>query len=396
MFSRKEPDEEENALSELLVVQAEMQRILTPLPTNVRQFAEDLELTRTGLAQDLEAQKEWLKKAFSKTFQDLEDRLQQRHEEVTGSLQNLLRQQDEQQDAVTDQLKVLLNQQGAMAGRLKALEAHNQALSAQLEEHRDDWQSAQDYELRDENAAALGEWCDHVRAELAEFDSCKGMAGLFAQRLHKHMNSLRGLLGKLGNAPDGLEAQLEDLQRVVFAPDLGVFWNDLTPANSTAAQRRQLHLLENATAELRAHVREELRRATGIAMTEIVPGETRFDARLHESSEFLEVPTSDEARHNLIVAVERPGYQKFAPDGSFVLLQTARVRRAVLSQPAHNAPEVAAETVAHSAPEADADAASAAEVGAEPDAERASEPAEENAPALPERADSVRRVRGIL
>ena len=333
LSSRKDFEELDGTLSFLVEKQGDLERLLGALQGEIRrEFSEELALAKNEIQGHSGAQIERLLKGLSKTFQQIVDKLEGQHAEIERELE-ILKAQNFEQAAAQNKMVAALNELRATAGQL----------GEQIEAHHGEWREATDYALRDETPSALREWCDHIADELRGFGDCQGIVRQFAGRLLKTLTVLRALLERTGASAQGFDGQLEELQRALFAPDLGMDWADLTPANSTSVQRRQLLVLENAVREFRAFVREELRRETGIAALEIVPGETRFDARFHESSEFLEVPTSDPARHNLIVSIERAGYIQTAPDGALKLLQSARVRRWVLSAPAvtpHNAPQL--------------------------------------------------------
>ncbi|HEY0074073.1 MAG TPA: hypothetical protein VGB77_08235 [Abditibacteriaceae bacterium] len=191
------------------------------------------------------------------------------------------------------------------------------------------------------------EWSGQVKTALREFHEKGGPVGLFAHRLAAHLNDLTHLADEIATQDRAFWSggnALDDLERRLFLPELGLRWDEVA-ANVDSAARSRLRSLETAVLQWRLAVREEVARRHGIAPLEVVPRETRFDATLHESNDFFTRSTDDKAKHDLIVAVEKPGYlQKqiggFAPR----ILRRALVTRFVW-QPGAESPREQSETI---------------------------------------------------
>lgn len=221
----------------------------------------------------------------------------------------------------------------------RAAQARHEELAQRLSEMENAGRERAELEIDDVSPQAFREWGKSVGARLKKFGEAQGMPRSFAWQLLQELKELTELSRQLTDDKNGWDDRLDELQRVLFAADQTMPWTCLTPHNSTSAQRRELRALETAVAQMRSCVQENLLRATGISPLEIVPRISPFDASVHESNEFLEVPTDDEKKHNLILSVEQGGFQKVSERGEAQLLRPARVRRYVLQD--ESAPEAA-------------------------------------------------------
>lgn len=318
MFPSRKDSETENKIDILINGQHELREVIEPLQANIeRHLDEQLHLVQSTFQQELKTQVDWLSNALKGIYAETINELHQQKTELLHAQEQERGEQQAQIVALRSELTV----------QIATLHGQNVELQAQLAE----WREASAFEMQPETPEALAGWRDLIHEELRTFGACNGMVRLLAARLWGHFNALCALETQIEGGASDFGTRLEELELTLFAPDIGVSWNSLTPLNSNTEQRRVLRQLESALGEFRSYLKERLRQRTGIAPLEIVPQETRFDARVHESSEFLEVPTPEPARHNLILAIERPGYERVLPDGRRELLQSARVRRSVLS-----------------------------------------------------------------
>ena len=218
-------------------------------------------------------------------------------------------------------------------------QACQQDLAERLQTIEDARRERDQLEIDETSPQAVKEWCEAVGTRLKKFGESQGMARSFAWQLLQELKELTELNRQFDDENIEWEARLDELQRVLFAADQSMPWTCLTPHNSTPTQRRELRALETSVAQMRSHVQENLLQKTGVRPLEIVPRISPFDASVHESNEFLEVPTDDAQKHNKILSVEQMGFQKVSPWGDARLLRPARVRRYVLGS--ENAPQSA-------------------------------------------------------
>ncbi len=342
---RKNLEEMEDKLNAVSESQRQLQGQFKSLEANTeRLLPEHLARVQATLAEHKRADNDRLNAQLLDFLARLTDEFKTQSAQVTEELKR-------QEQRASEGLAQMRREVGA---QFDAVRAENAGLQAQLEAFRAQWGQRVAFEIRTESPALLATWCEEMTKRLRAFEVESGMVHLFAAQLFQHFGALRALQNELESGGGaGFEGRMEEFERTLWMPDARISWGDLTPQNSTPEQRQTLRCLETATAELRAHVKETLRRRTGIAALEIVPGETRFDARFHTSSEFLQTPTSDVARHNVIVAVERGGFELISPDGQKKLLQPARVRRAVFQSaapPPAKVPEAAPPLMRATAP----------------------------------------------
>ncbi len=213
-------------------------------------------------------------------------------------------------------------------------------VNSRIENFEIAWRQNISAPIDDTSEEAVRAWSEQIGARLKAFGAATGMARAFALQLFQELKELKTLDAQLSENQLDFADNLDDLQRVLFV-ERALPWTCLTPHNSTDVQRRELRILETAIAQLRSYEQERLLQIAGIRPLEIVPGGTPFDASVHESNEFLEVPTPDESKHNLILSVEKPGFQQVSDASAPQLLRPARVRRYVFHRSDNTAPVVA-------------------------------------------------------
>ncbi len=223
-------------------------------------------------------------------------------------------------------------------------------LNARVESFETQWRQNVSAPIDDISDEAVRVWSELIGARLKAFGAATGMPRAFALQLFQELKELKTLDAQLSEEKPNFADKLDDLQRVLFVAERALPWTCLTPHNSTDSQRRELRILETAVAQLRSYEQERLLQIAGIRPLEVVPNGTQFDASVHESNEFLEVPTPDESKHNLILSVEKPGFQQISDFGAPQLLRPVRVRRYVFHRSDNEAP-VAAEVEANAAEE---------------------------------------------
>lgn len=218
-----------------------------------------------------------------------------------------------------------------------------ETLNSRLESFESEYRQNLSAPIDDKSGETVRAWSEQIGARLKAFGAATGMARAFALQLFQELKELKTLAAQLSEQTNFAD-KMDDLQRVLFGTERALLWTCLTPHNSTDSQRGELRILETAVAQLRLYEQERLLQIAGIRPLEVVPGATQFDASVHESNEFLEVPTPDENKHNLILSVEKPGFQQVSDSAAPQLLRPARVRRYVFHPSSGEAPiEMAAE-----------------------------------------------------
>ena len=309
---RRDIEELETQLAAVLRKQLELASSLENLRAQLTgaMQAETAHLVAEG-AERFEARNQWLTAAISQLRGDL---LEQ------GALDK------------AEIVAAIADSQTGQSEALQTLAARNDELARRMENFEASWREREELEIDDSSEAALRAWSEKVGARLKRFGDSQGMPRSFAWQLLQQWKELLDLDAQFADKEIDWEERLDELERALFWPERPLDWTHLTPHNSTDSQRRELRVLETAVAQLRSHCGETLLRATGIRPLEIVPRLTTFDAKIHESNEFLEVPTDQAQRHNLILSVEKFGFQKISPWGEPRLLRAARVRRYVFRE----------------------------------------------------------------
>lgn len=235
---------------------------------------------------------------------------------------------------------VALLQQQQIADLQSEFARQLENVNSRIESFENEWRQSLGAPIDDTSNETVRAWIEQIGVRLKAFGAATGMARAFALQLFQEWKELKTLDAQLSEEPNFAD-ELDDLQRVLFVVERALPWTCLTPHNSTESQRRELRILETAIAQLRSYEQERLLQIAGIRPLEIVPGGTPFDASVHESNEFLEVPTPDESKHNLILSVEKPGFQQVSEGSAPQLLRPARVRRYVFHRSDNTAPVVA-------------------------------------------------------
>ena len=318
---RKDLEELEMRLDSMLGKQAELESAVSALRVHLTSIVQgEINNLETGIAQNFEAQSQWLASRLSNLRGELGEQNALDKSEVIASIAAFETRQHRQIESLRAQF----------AEQFKTMQAGQEEHASRLELFENAWRERDDLSINDTSEQSVKEWSEAVGTRLKKFAESQGMPRFFAWQLLRELKELTELNQQFASKETGWDERLDELQRVLFSLDRAMPWTCLTPHNSTETQRRELRALETAVAQMRSYVQEKLLTTHGIRPLEIVPRMTPFDASVHESNEFLEVPTSEADKHNLILSVEQPGFQKVSPWGETQLLRPARVRRYVL------------------------------------------------------------------
>ncbi len=326
---RKDLEELEAHLDLIQSKQGELEAALSALRVHLTSVVQG---TANNLDADIalkfQEQSKWLASTLSHFRSDLLEQSQLDKSEsiaVLTAIESRGRQQaDSLRSQFTEQIKA------AQTRHEELLRDLSREFGQRLDELERAGRERAELEIDDVSPQSLQEWSELVGTRLKRFGESQGMARSFARQLLQELKELTDLNRQLADEQTEWSDRLDELQRVLWASDRVMPWTCLTPHNSTAMQRSELRALETAVAQMRSYVQENLLQKTGIRPLEIVPRSSPFDASVHESNEFLEVPTDDEKKHNLILSVEQAGFQKTSPWSETQLLRPARVRRFVL------------------------------------------------------------------
>jgi regulator of replication initiation timing len=185
--------------------------------------------------------------------------------------------------------------------------------------------------LASDKTDALEQWIAEIEEGLEASEDLRGDAGLLVRRLQEHLVDLQQLEDDVRERNSQYwcaEDQLDRLENTLFRPNLGITWSDMDSHVCSPYERGQLRVLETAVINYRLLVQQELRTKTGIGRLAVTPHETRFDAVLHETSDFYTRSTDVKEKHNLITAVERIGFGRYFGSGvAPKVLRRATVRR---------------------------------------------------------------------
>ena len=329
---RKDLEELEARLDSLGQQQAQLEAAIGAARVHLTNVVQgEINNLETGIARNFEMQSQWLAaRGFEARAAILEQGTLDKSEVLAASAAFETRQHGQ-----TESLRA------QFAEQFEALHARQDETAWRLAEFESAWRAREELEIDDASESAVVAWSEAVGARLKKFGPAQGMPRSFAWQLLQELKELTELNRQFGDKTRVWDESLDELQRALFAPERALSWTSLTPHNATSAQRRELRVLETAVAQLRSHSQENLRRATGICPLEIVPRISPFDASLHESNEFLEVPTANANKHNVILSVEQMGFQKISTGGEVLLLRPARVRRYVLQNETAPAPDAA-------------------------------------------------------
>ena len=317
---RKDLEELETRLDFLLNKQAEIEAALAALRANLTQAMQgETNHLVAEIAGKFEAQNKMLATTFSELHRDLLEQSALDKTETIAAINDARAHSDKQAETLEAKFAAQLQNVGdEMKARVETLE--------------NAWRERVELGIDETSPQTVKDWCERVGTRLKKFGETQGMARAFAWQLLQELKELTELNRQFADDTLEWEKRLDELQRVLFASEPIMPWTSLTPHNSSATQRRELRILETSVAQMRAHVQENLLQTSGIRPLEIVPRVSPFDASVHESNEFLEVPTDDAQKHNRILSVEQMGFQKISPWGDVRLLRAARVRRYVLQE----------------------------------------------------------------
>ena len=320
---RKDLEELEARLDSMLGKQVELETAIAALRVHLTSIVQgEINNLETGVAQNFDAQSKWLASTLSHLRGELFELSALNTSEVSASIAAFETRQHRQTESLRAQF----------AEQFKALQAGQEEVARRQQAFETAWRERTELEIDDTSEQSVKEWSESVGTKLKKFGESQGMPRSFAWQLLQELKELSELNQQLSDEEVNWDERLDELQRVLFASDRAMPWTCLTPHNSTANQQRELRALETAVAQMRAFVGEKLLQTCGIRPLEIVPRLTPFDASVHESNEFLEVPTTEAGKHNLILSVEQMGFQKVSPWGETQLLRPARVRRYVLQE----------------------------------------------------------------
>ena len=333
---RKDIEEIESRLDLILNKQIELESAMGALRVHLTDVMQS-ETSNLGadIALKFQEQSKGLASTISNLRSDLLEQSALEKSEIIASIAAFETRQHQQTESLRAQ----------MAEQFQAVQARHDELLQGVETSENAALQNAELEIDDASPQALGQWNELVGARLKQFGDAQGMPRSFAWQLLQELKELIELNRQITSEEDGWGDRLDELQRALFAPERSMPWTSLTPHNSTDAQRRELRVLETAVAQMRSYVQENLLRTTGVRPLEIVPRITPFDASVHESNEFLEVPTDEAKKHNLILSVEQAGFQQVSPWGDVRLLRPARVRRYVLQNESAPAAESESEEV---------------------------------------------------
>ena len=338
---RKDLESLEARLDSMLEKQTELDAALgalrVHLATVMQSETNDLD---AGIALKFQEQSRWLASKFSELRADI---LEQNALDKSENLA-VVAALETRQTRQIESLRALLAQEARTA------QTRHQEFWQQLGELKRAQDRDAELEIDDVSPQALKNWSELVGTRLKKFGETQGMPRSFAGQLLQELKELTELNRQFDDENIAWEERLDELQRVLFGCDRAMPWTSLTPHNATPTQRRELRALETAVAQLRSYVQENLLRTTGVRPLEIVPRISPFDASVHESNEFLEVPTTETNKHNLILSVEQMGFQKLSSLGEAQLLRPARVRRYVLQDGELPADETEIASVENDAP----------------------------------------------
>ena len=322
---RKDLEELEARLDLMLNKQVELETALNSLRVHLTAVVQgETNNLGTDVAQNFDAQNRWIAAKFSESrVEIMEQGALDKTENIAAIVSHGTRQHQQIESLraqFAEQLRMTQARQDEIAGEL----------AGRLDEFEAAWRERTQLEIDDVSPQSAKAWSESVGTRLKRFGEAQGMPRSFAWQLLQELKELTELNRQFDDENIAWADRLDELQHILFASDRAMPWTCLTPHNATPAQRRELRVLETAVAQMRAYVQENLLRATGIRPLEIVPRISPFDASVHESNEFLEVPTTEASKHNVILSVEGTGFQQISPWGDAQLLRPARVRRYVL------------------------------------------------------------------
>lgn len=319
-FARRDLEEIETRLEEMLSKQVELESAVESLRAHLFTAIQgEFNNLETSVTQHFETQSNWLDSKISNLRVQLSEQSTLDKSEILASVNSFETHQHWQTESLRAQF----------AEQFKTMQAVQKALLQRVEIFENAWRERAEMEIDNTSEQSVKRWIESVGTRLKKFGGAQGMPRSFAWQLLQDLKELTELNHQFADEEVQWDNRLDELQRVLFVPDRAMPWTCLTPHNSSEVQRRELRIMETAVAQMRSHIQENLLREVGIKPLEIVPRLTPFDASVHESNEFLEVPTTEANRHNLILSVEQIGFQKVSPWGNTQLLRPARVRRYV-------------------------------------------------------------------